>query len=130
VLAIYDTSVSRALAHSVRTADTAWTRFRGLMLAGPLPPGGGLDIRPCGSIHMMFMRFAIDAVFYDADYRVTKVARRLRPWVGIAFGGRGAKGVIELPAGAADGVEKGHILRFVHQSVAPAAEPADLSRAA
>ncbi len=130
MLAIYDASVSRALAHSATTATSAWARFRGLMLTGPLPTGGGLDIRPCGSIHMMFMRYPIDAVFYDADYRVTKVARRVRPWIGIAFGGRGAKGVIELPVGAADGVERGDQLRFVHQAAPRTAEQGTLDRAA
>ncbi len=130
MLAIYDTTASRALAHSAGSAMSAWARFRGLMLARSLPNGGGLDIRPCASIHMMFMRFAIDAVFYDADFRVTKVARRVRPWVGIAFGGRGAKGVIELPAGAADGVEKGHQLRFVRQGSSGLTGAAAADRAA
>ncbi len=130
MLSVYDTTVSRALAHSATSATSARARFRGLMLTAPLPTGGGLDIRPCGSIHMMFMRYAIDAVFYDADYRVTKVARRVRPWVGIAFGGRGAKGVIELPVGAADGVEKGHQLRLVYQSQALAPERNEMNRAA
>lgn len=100
------------MAADARVADNAWTRFRGLMLHGRLGEGEGLDIRPCGSIHMMFMRFSIDAVFYDRDGKVTKVARRVRPWIGLAFGGRGAKGVVELPVGAAAGVEVGHRLEF------------------
>lgn len=109
---IVDTSAGRVVAFAAATADNPWTRFRGLMLHAPLAEGEALDIRPCGSIHMMFMRFAIDAVFYDAEGRVTKVARGVRPWVGIAFGGRGAKGVIELPRGAAEFVEPGHQLEF------------------
>ncbi|OAI43557.1 hypothetical protein AYO38_10650 [bacterium SCGC AG-212-C10] len=91
-------------------ASNPWTRFRGLMLRGRLQPGEGLLIRPCGSIHMMFMRFSIDAVFYDKDMNVTKVVHSLPPWIGLAFGGKGAKGVIELPAGAAEGIEAGHQL--------------------
>lgn len=98
------------LATSLRTATSAWARFRGLMLAGPLEAGGGLDIRPCGSIHMMFMRYALDAVFYDGNGRVTKVARNVRPWIGLAFGGKGAKGVLELPAGSVGDVEPGDVL--------------------
>ncbi|MCO5201360.1 MAG: DUF192 domain-containing protein [Chloroflexi bacterium] len=82
------------------------------MLRPALEPGCGLDIRPCGSIHMMFMRFSIDAVFYDREGRVTRVAHRLRPWVGLALGGRGAHGVVELPADAADGVQVGDVLEF------------------
>ena len=100
------------LVEDLREAHGAWSRFRGLMLAKPLPPGAALDIYPCSSIHMMFMRYRLDAVFYNADRQVTKVARNLPTWVGLAFGGKGAKGVIELPAGAAEGVEAGDVLEF------------------
>jgi uncharacterized membrane protein (UPF0127 family) len=100
------------LVHDLREAHGAWGRFRGLMLAKPLPSGVGLDIYPCSSIHMMFMRFRIDAVFYDAGRRVTKVARNVPVWIGISFGGKGAKGVIELTAGGAAGVEAGEQLEF------------------
>jgi len=61
---------------------------------------------------MMFMRFPIDAVFFDKEERVTKVARNVRPWWGLAFGGRGAKCVIELPRDAGNGIEPGHQLLF------------------
>ena len=46
----------------------------------------------------------IDAVFCSRDLRVVKVVRNLRPWRTAAA--RGAKVVIELPAGAADPFEK------------------------
>lgn len=100
------------LAERAASATNHWTRFRGLMLRSGLDEGEGLIIRPCSSIHMMFMRFPIDAVFFDKDGRVTRVARNVRPWRGLAMGGRGAKGVIELPVGAAGGVEPGHQLEF------------------
>jgi uncharacterized membrane protein (UPF0127 family) len=87
-------------------------RTRGLMFRKSLAEGEGLDIRPCGSIHMMFMRFPIDAVFYDREFRVTKVASNVKPWTGMAFGGKGAHGVIELPAGAAVDVKPGDLLEF------------------
>lgn len=109
---MFNGTLGVALAAQARVADGAWARFRGLMFAGPLAAGEGLIIRPCGSIHMMFMRFAIDAVFFDGDLRVTKVARRVRPWVGVAIGGRGAKGVVELPRGGAGATERGHLLQF------------------
>ncbi|HQW50979.1 MAG TPA: DUF192 domain-containing protein [Tepidiformaceae bacterium] len=96
----------------VEAAHSLWRRTRGLMLRRRLVPGEGIDIRPCGSIHMMFMRFAIDAVFYDRSFRVTKVARGVRPWIGLAFGGRGAWGVIEMAAGSAGEVRAGDVLVF------------------
>jgi uncharacterized membrane protein (UPF0127 family) len=51
---------------------------------------------------MWFMRFAIDAVFLDADGRVLRVTARLRPWR--LAGCRGAKAVVELPAGECERV--------------------------
>lgn len=100
------------LAESAEEARTMWSRFKGLMLRRGLPDGGGLVIAPCGSIHMFFMRFTIDAVFFNREGRVTKVARSVRPWIGLAFGGRGAHGVVELPRHAAEGVNPGDTLRF------------------
>ena len=49
---------------------------------------------------MLFMRFAIDAVFVDRGGRVVRVAERLAPWR-IAVVAPGSAEVIELPAGTA-----------------------------
>jgi hypothetical protein len=46
------------------------------------------------------MAFPIDAVFLDRDLVVRRVVPEIRPYR-IAFGGRGAKHVLELAAGAA-----------------------------
>ena len=83
-----------------RVADNALTQMRGLLGRRSLEPGEGLLLRPAGSIHMFFMRFAIDAVFLSRDGEVLKVAADVRPWR--MAGTRGAKAVIELPAGEAD----------------------------
>lgn len=48
---------------------------------------------------MWFMRFPIDAVFLDREHRVLRVVEHLAPWR--VAGCRGAKAVIELPAGEA-----------------------------
>ena len=50
---------------------------------------------------MAFMRFPIDAVFVGDSGRVLRVVSRLRPWVLVAAA-RGAREVIELPAGAVE----------------------------
>ena len=107
-----DVTTGSVVASPLEYATNPWTRFRGLMLRRSLPAGSGLLIRPCSSIHMMFMRFPIDAVFIDATGQVTRVARNVRPWVGFASGGRGAKAVIELPAGAAGNVDVGDQIEF------------------
>jgi uncharacterized membrane protein (UPF0127 family) len=88
-------------------ADRPWTRMRGLLGRSGLDPGEGILIRPTGSIHMFFMRFPIDAVFLDRELRVLDV-RTVAPWRVAAR--RGAKAVLELAAGAADGVRAGERL--------------------
>src|SRR5213080_1291266 len=86
-------------------AATFWPKFRGLMGRASLPPDEGMLFRPAGSIHMFFMRFPIDAVFCDGDLRVIGIERDLKPWKTARR--KGAKVVIELPVGGADGVEPG-----------------------
>lgn len=88
-------------------ADTWWTRFRGLMMRRALPPDAGLLIEPCTSIHMMWMRFPIDAIWLDSERRVAKVSRGIPPWIGLARGDKGSHAVVELPRGAADSVQPG-----------------------
>ena len=80
-------------------AETALTRMRGLLGRRNLPPGEGILLKPASSVHMAFMRFAIDAVFLDRELRVVKVAADLKPWR--AAGARGSKSVLEIPAGEA-----------------------------
>ena len=48
-----------------RVADRFWPRLIGLMLARPLPPGAGLVIVPCSSIHTQFMGFSIDVLYVN-----------------------------------------------------------------
>ncbi len=87
---------------ALSVADTARSRMKGLLGRRSLGDGEGLLLRPAGSIHTAFMRFPIDAVFLDADMEVLRVESNLRPWRISAQ--RGAKAVVELPAGAAEGM--------------------------
>ena len=89
------------LGDRIRVAATFWQRFRGLMLVPALEPGEGLLLEPCTSIHMMFMKFPIDAVFLDAENRVLKIYPALPPWTGCSGWHRQAAKVLELPAGTA-----------------------------
>jgi uncharacterized membrane protein (UPF0127 family) len=49
---------------------------------------------------MLFMRFAIDALFLDGSNRVLRVAERIRPWAPIVAAPQGTRSVLELAAGA------------------------------
>jgi uncharacterized membrane protein (UPF0127 family) len=94
------------VATRVQVARSFWGRFRGLMGRGALADDEGLYL-PVNSIHMLFMRFVIDALFLDAPdadgvRRVVATYPGLRPWTGIVLPVRGADGVVELPAGAID----------------------------
>jgi uncharacterized membrane protein (UPF0127 family) len=94
------------LADRVVVAESLWDRFMGLMGRPGLDPGSGLWLTGTNGIHMMFMRFAIDAVFlgspdpaHDGARTVLSVHRGLRAWIGIVPLVRGASGVLELPVG-------------------------------
>ena len=88
----------RIVVEDLELARTSWARFVGLMGRPRLERGKGLWIEPCNSIHMFFMRFAIDVLFLDKQRRVKKVMLNLKPWriSPIVFG---ARTVVELPSG-------------------------------
>ena len=83
----------------VRVADSPFTRLRGLLGRDGLGHGEGLLLRPASAIHTYFMRFPIDAVFLDKGLVVLGISDDLAPWKAAAQ--RGAKAVLELPAGEA-----------------------------
>ena len=94
------TSTGTTVAGSVAMAETPWQRFVGLMGRRELAADAGLCLRPCSSIHMFFMRMAVDAVFVDKDGVVVRIYASLRPWR-MTRVVRKAKACIELPAGTA-----------------------------
>jgi uncharacterized protein len=78
-------------------ADSPVTRLRGLLGRAGLEQGEGLLLRPASSVHTFFMRFPIDVVFLDRALVVLGIADSVDPWR--AASRRGAKAVLELPAG-------------------------------
>jgi uncharacterized membrane protein (UPF0127 family) len=87
-----------ALAERVEVAVTRRDRRKGLLGRAGLEPSSALIIAPCFSIHTMFMRFDIDAVFVDDDGRAVKVVPDMSPWR-VAIDAT-AHAVVELPAGS------------------------------
>lgn len=81
-------------------AQSLRDRTVGLLGRSELSAGEGLWIERSPSIHMFFMRFAIDAVFVDGEDRVVRVVESLQPWRIVAWV-RGAHDCLELPAGSA-----------------------------
>jgi len=104
------------LATNVETADTSGEQLKGLMFRSLIaddyamvfrfdePPFWTPDaLANWRSIHMLFVRFPLDVIWIlDGEVRQVKT---LAPWRGVGMAK--ADTILELPAGAADGVERG-----------------------
>jgi uncharacterized membrane protein (UPF0127 family) len=113
-----DGSERRTLAETVEVAESTLEQAKGLMFRASIPDDYALVFRLHGptwplsallgeygyqSIHMLFVRFPIDVVWLRGE-EVAQV-KTLSPWTGLGMAR--ADTVLELPAGAADGVESG-----------------------
>lgn len=90
----------------LHVADSFLGRMRGLMGRSGLASGEGLFLPGTNSVHMLFMRFAIDCIFVggpraDGARLVVGISECLAPWRGVVWWVRRAQGAIEVPAGAA-----------------------------
>ena len=105
----------KVVAEDLEVQRSMLGRTAGLMFRRSLAPGAGMWIVPCNGIHMMFMNFAIDAVFLDRENRVKRVYQRLHAWWGVVWVVWGAHSVLELPAGstAALGLQPGDEISIV-----------------
>ena len=114
VIQVENVTRGRTLVSAGAVADNPWTRLRGLIGRSGLAPGEGLLIVPCNSIHMFFMRFAIDVLYVDRAHQVVGLHHALAPWrVGRMY--RQAHFVVELPAGTlrATGTEVGDQIQVI-----------------
>jgi uncharacterized membrane protein (UPF0127 family) len=84
---------------AVSVADTAATRRKGLL--GTDQVEGALWLTRCPSVHMIGMRYPIDAAVLDRDGVVLAV-QTLRPWTGITAFRRGGVATLEAPADSLD----------------------------
>ena len=104
VVRVHNTSRNSELASGARIADRLSSRLRGLMFTDALAVQDDLGVRdglvidPCNSIHMCFMRYAIDVIFVDAEDAVVGQVENIQPWrfTKIYWDARRA---IELPSG-------------------------------
>lgn len=87
------------IGNNIQIADSFLSRLRGLLGRSGLDEGEGLLISPCRSIHCLGMKFPIDAIFLDKDYRVVAIHPDLQP--GAMACNRKARHVLEIKAGEA-----------------------------
>ncbi len=98
VLSLCNARTSRAIASDVEFAVTRKARRRGLLGRRSFDGSTALILSPCCAIHTAFMRFPIDVVFLDGEWRVLRMALEMPPWrAAIATG---AVAVVELPSGS------------------------------
>ena len=95
----------KRLFSDTRVADTFWKRFFGLMGRRGMGAEEALLLIGCSGIHTCFMRFAIDAVYLDADFRVLS-RQTVAPWR-IGRFVKGAKHVVEVVKGKSEVFEIG-----------------------
>ena len=95
------------IAEQVVIADTALSRLKGLLGRNSLASREAMVITQCRSIHMFFMRFAIDAIFVDKKNRVVGVVKRIKPFLMSPYYWR-ASSAIELCEG---------MIEFTHTQV-------------
>ena len=96
---IRNLSRDTVLATEVEWALSSQQRLRGLLDRQGLDLGQALILSPCNSVHMFFMKFAIDVLFVNGTGIVVRAIENLRPWqvTRIYFT---AQHTIELPVGA------------------------------
>lgn len=112
------------LATEVEVADSTTAHARGLRFRESLPEGYAFVMRVASEsslpllggpsrnvVDMFFMRVPLDVVWLIDEEVVT--VKRMRPWR--SFGVAKADTIIELPAGAAEGVRAGDTVRIEGQ---------------
>ena len=68
------------IATEVELADRFLSRMVGLLNRASLKPNEALMITRCQSIHMFFMRFAIDVIFVDSRDCVVGLVKHIKPF--------------------------------------------------
>lgn len=96
-VAIRNATRNTVLGERVAVAETSLSRMKGLLGKKGLDPGTGLLIFPTQAIHTVGMRFPIDVVFVDRNWKVTHVRSTMVPYRMTASWR--ARCVIELPPG-------------------------------
>jgi uncharacterized protein len=95
---IINKTKNTVIAEKAMLADTALSRLKGLLGRSSIGASEALIITQCRSIHMFFMKFAIDVIFVDRKNRVVGIVERIKPFGLSPYFWR-ATAAIELPEG-------------------------------
>ena len=110
---LYNQTKNVRVAEKVVMATSFLARLKGLLGTSSLPQGEGLFLKPCQSIHMVGMVYAIDAVFVDHDLKVVGLVEGIKPFM-VSKHFKKANACLEIPCGTIKkaGIENGDQLVF------------------
>jgi uncharacterized protein len=98
----YKASINNLIiASDVKIADSFFKRFVGLLAHKKLDNGEALLIKRCNQIHMIGMKFSIDAVFLSKTGEVVHIENDIKPGK-ISKYIRSACQVLEMESGVAE----------------------------
>ena len=95
---VVNLSTGTEVANTIATAETFFTRLKGLMFSKSLLTGHGLHIKPCRSIHTFFMNYPIDVLYLSEQLEVVGMDVEMKPSAVGKYQPK-AYSVLELPAG-------------------------------
>ena len=95
---VENTTRNTVLGDRIVVAETSRSRMIGLLGKRGLEAGTGLLIYPSQSIHTVAMRFPIDVLFVDRNWRIVYLRPEMVPYRLTGIHWR-ARCVIELPSG-------------------------------
>ncbi|MBC77085.1 MAG: hypothetical protein CME64_13810 [Halobacteriovoraceae bacterium] len=101
---------NKVIASQVRVANTFLSRLKGLMFIKQMKGFDAMLIENTNSVHNCFVRFSIDLIFINSEWKIVKIVKNFRPWrfSWIYFK---ARHVLELPAGSVgDEIQTGDYL--------------------
>lgn len=107
---------NRIITKNAELADSFFSRFRGLMFRKEIDDDYALWITPCNQIHMLNMRFAIDAVYLTESGEVIRTDINVQPGR-ICKTVRNAESVIEMKSFASQklGIKVGDTVKLTSQ---------------
>jgi len=91
----------KELSNNVIVAEGLFKRMKGLLGKSEMRHGESLWIKPCNSIHTLFMKFPIDVIFLNRKCEVIAIIKNLKPNRMTRLYPK-ATSVLELPAGTID----------------------------
>jgi len=95
---LYNVTKKTVVVNNLRIAGSFKERLTGLMFRKSIGSSEGLMLMGCNAIHTCFMRFSLDVVFMDMNYRVVYIKEKIKPWRQSGFIHK-AHIALELPEG-------------------------------